>query len=121
MKTATVTIGRNIGNEPMSQTEWNNFIDQTTNALKAFETQVYGLGDTWTELHLGQGSWNGITEDSAKITLFYQEPKSSFTNDEQEAEDDLRKTLGDLAYRFEQDAVALNFGHSVLVVAKVGA
>ena len=121
MKTVTVTIGRNVKATPLSTDEWATFVNRAKDSLVAFESQINGLDSTWTETHFGTGTWDGVPEDSAKVTLFYETATGTFTSgEEQEAEDELRQTLAALATRFGQDAIALNFGHSVLISAKAG-
>jgi deoxyadenosine/deoxycytidine kinase len=125
MKTATVTIGRNNKNPqigPLWDSEWETFIDRVTAALRSFESKANGGDDTWTEIHLGTGTWNNIPEESAKITIFYTAEDSSR---EQKAINELKETLAILGNIFEQDAIALSLGTSELVSAlssfKVGA
>lgn len=115
MKTATVTIGRNTNNTPITPlwpSEWENFIDRVTAALRVFEVEANAGDDTWTEIHLGTGNWNNVPEESAKITVFYTAEDSSR---EQRAIDELKQTLALLSHIFQQDAIALSLGTSELI------
>lgn len=108
----TVTIGRNIGDKPMDRETWEHFQKAVLNTLKyAFSPRQI----EWHEIHFGRGEWNGVREDSAKITLFTSVPFP----------EDLRKSflketpffgaLSTYARIYGQDAVAFTTGKSTLI------
>ena len=118
----TVTIGRNAPvtdptrpqyddvtgariTEPMSDQRWREFdMDaQGTLANNVFERQIIAI-----ERHLGRGSWEGIEEESVKITYLL---KSALTD---EAIATLSRELSELARFYDQDAIALTIGTSTL-------
>ena len=104
MHTYTVTIGRNVGDVPMSEGEWAEFKRRATKALDSF-----GEGADGGESHEGFGVWDETPEQSFKRTLLKDEPMS---------DDDLHSLkleLVTLARQFDQDAVALTIGQSELI------
>lgn len=84
-----VTIGRNVGDEPMDDDKWREFQDRVRYAIAKngyeFITQA-----------VGHGYWEDTVEDSAIWV---------FTGGEGKAYQ-LHTELGHLAYYFEQDAIA---------------
>lgn len=106
MQTVTVTIGRNIGETPMRKREFDTFQSAALAILSLHTT-----GQTWIETHIGQGTWlneahDVIQEESAKITILGVESKDMAA---------IQLALSVLADTYEQDAIALSFGESVLV------
>ena len=101
----TVTIGRNVGDVPMSERRWHEFDTdvQGTLANNVFARQIIAV-----ERHLGRGSWEGVEEDSIKITYLL---KSALTD---EAIATLSRDLSELAWFYDQDAIALTIGTSTL-------
>lgn len=131
MQSITVTIGRNvparhadsavkdglavkgIGADRIVLTDesWANFTDRVLDALKSFESRVGGLESTWTEIHNGVGAWEGVLEESRKITLFYETdgmPVGIETAD-------LKQQLLSIRTGYYQDAVAVVIGESNLI------
>lgn len=109
--TVTVSIGRNVGDVPMPIHRWRQFQMDTHGVIadSVFEKQI-----EFIERHVGEGSWDGVTEDSVKITFGL---KSALT---EEALDSLRHTLTGLARFYDQDAIALTIGQSELIYAREG-
>lgn len=101
MNTITVTIGRNVGDEPMSPSSWNNFIFDTR---KAF---LQSAEDVWAGA-LYTGGWNGHSEDAY---ILYGPSKSESAA----AVTILRQTLAILATKYGQDAIGLSVGEGELV------
>ena len=118
----TVTIGRNAPvtdpalpqyddvtgeriTAPMSDQRWGEFgrDAQGTLANSVHERQIVAI-----ERHLGRGSWEGVEEDSLKITYLL---KSALTD---EAVATLSRDLSELARLYDQDAIALTIGTSTL-------
>lgn len=92
----TVTIGRNVGDEPMSLAAWRDFQDtlvlHVTNVLKP--SLQFGP-------FFGEGSWQGVTEQSVVFTFVVGYTTSV---------DDVNSVLTGLAIRFGQDAIAYASG-----------
>lgn len=105
----TATIGRNISTSTsayeMSAVRWETFIDYVSEQLSVY---VFRTDDA-IEIHRGTGVWDGVKEDSAKITLLKAQAPL-----EEKALDDLRRHLSELARMFDQDAIALTIGESEL-------
>lgn len=62
-KTVVVSIGRNIGDEPMRLREWVGFVEAILSRLECFGLEVLSLprGDATGQM----GCWGGRYEDSA--------------------------------------------------------
>lgn len=102
MHVITVTIGRNVGNIPMSLTLWEQFKgDVEADMLAAVPSDI-------VETHFGTGVWDGVEEESAKITLLrHSEPTAAMLAK-------LRAYLSKSARHYGQDAIALTIGQSEL-------
>lgn len=109
MHQTTVTIGRNVpsnNNEPMSDREWADFQNSVVRGL--YSTLAY-QGEGAAEAHYGVGTWDGVSEESCKISVLHPEPMS---------EGDkafLRGWLQGTKINFYQDAIAFITGESELV------
>jgi hypothetical protein len=95
----TVTIGRNIGNEPMGERTWRAFQDTVQTALQHADA---GKRPTFLASYTGQGEWQGVSEQSVIFSASYD----GATIDR----DALSSLLGRIAKVFKQDAVALSIG-----------
>ena len=104
MYSYTITIGRNVNNEPMSNEAWEGFKRSTTYALE----DSIGRRAQFESFY-GVGSWEGTEEESYKITALGQHTAS------QADLGLLRDRLAQLALDFGQDAIALTIGQSELV------
>lgn len=99
MQYVQANIGRNVGDEPMSDADWDKFIAATASAIINA-----CLNRTEIEFHYGRGTWEGITEASCHISTLAQSvdvPK-------------LWSKLRDLARQFGQDTVALIIGSELV-------
>lgn len=94
----------------MSDKEWASFIT-TVKADLNLVLVILGLLDAPIETHIGQGTYNGNSEDSAKISTYFE---GELPEDFQKA---LKVCLRSTALRFKQDAIALSIGQSELVLA----
>ena len=111
MLAITVTLGRNYGesagdahNAPMSDAEWSDFQTEVSAAIHA---RVLDGADVWEERHYAvSDAWNGVPEESVKVTVLGAERFQV---------QGLAETLKPIGKRYHQDAVALTYGHSVLV------
>lgn len=108
MYSYTATIGRNVGETPMSDSDWETFIDDVTSDMSnsAWPNQIEAV-----EIHRGKGSWQGIEEESAKITVLL---KSALPEDGERSLNMLRGYLSENARLYGQDAIALTIGVSEL-------
>ena len=102
MYSYSVTTGRNVGETPMSDIDWDTFVSDVTEELAYHMIE----GDDILEIHRGQGSWQGVVEDSAKVTLMSEER----INVER-----LKNRLCRIARANMQDAIALTIGECELV------
>lgn len=114
----TVTIGRNVPNvpptnrpdltlavpaSPMSALDWTEFQQAVSDALWSTSS---GTHAAWTERHYGTADWEGVTEESAKISLL----GADFTHVVA-----LRSRLETIRGMYAQDAIALSVGTSDLI------
>lgn len=108
---AQLNIGRNIGTDPMSDAQWQGFINDCILALSvAADTTntdvTYSVaGDV--QVHYGKGDWIGMVEESAHLSLFWDKGIDV---------DNLTSMLPRIAANHEQDAIAVVTG-STLVAA----
>jgi len=106
-KTITVTIGRNIGSLPMDSKQWWNF---QHSILKIGENlgKVYFAGSSdngkW-RMKMEDGRWKGITEDNFNVVF------SVVAGNISQVKDKLTK----LKVEYEQEAIALTIGETVLL------
>jgi hypothetical protein len=106
MYQTTVTIGRNIGTEPMRARDWLRFANSVGSALHVIGTDL--------ETHTGTGSWTdaqGVTtyEDSMRLSVRH-ETTPSITQLHT-----LQTILASLALTYGQDAIALSTARVILV------
>ena len=103
---AQLNIGRNVGNTPMAQDRWEWFVNMAQFILIGAQHRIGGspAGDSqWadTQVHYGTGIWNGATEESAHISLFWEQGMDV---------DYIREQAGAVARMFEQEAIAVIVG-----------
>lgn len=110
MQCITITIGRNVGDVPMTTNRWQSFRSNADYALR----ELVGFDQPY-ELHEGVGEWNGVREDSHKVTVLLKEPIDAFLQDK------LRARLAMLADSYRQDAIALTISESELIAAREAA
>lgn len=109
---AQLNIGRNVGTVPMDDTQWGRFIEHAKAAL------AYGAGEDrrWfpaerdariaqAQVHYGTGEWAGVAEDSAHVSLFAEDGIDVAK---------LQAMASDLASMFEQDAIAVILGSTLI-------
>jgi hypothetical protein len=103
MLTVMVSIGRNVGNTPLSDRDWTFFLNDAADVIRRqFED---------AEFHFGKGVWDGISEDSVHITVY----RESVTEGMRYA---YREGLSRLARHYGQDAIALTISEPELISAK---
>ena len=102
--TITVTVGRNIAGAPMTAEHWES-LQRRVRTILAYATTGHGR----IESHYGVGVWDGVVEDSAKVTRYGtawgQERNAAW----------LRAELGEVARVYRQDAIALVIGEGELI------
>lgn len=119
MNITEIRIGRNIGNVPMPAVDWQRFIDEARTDLVDFAKDIQAE-NYWTEVHTGTGTFEGISEDSAIITLYWDNGNPTPARVEH-AHNQLTDHLIWLAAWYHQKAVAAVHGTSTLVSAEVSA
>jgi hypothetical protein len=99
MHTISLTIGRNVDAEPMSDDLWTMFKAVTRMTLEEYRHDAI-------ECHEGRGTWYGVTEDSYKVTILatQQWTDAELVN--------LRREVTSLAWHANQDAIAVTRGES---------
>lgn len=113
----TATIGRNysvysatsdllIDRKTLDDSEWRMFQDDVSHEMrKCFDARTVEL----VERHYGVGSWEGVEEESCKVTfvLKHEIPADDLN--------EMRYRLTELARHYGQSAIALHHGVSELV------
>lgn len=109
---AQLNIGRNVGTEPMTDWLWEWFVDGAANLLveavkiRSFASEARPtVKRSDVQVHRGQGEWDGVTEDSAHVSLYWQHGIDT---------DLLTGALPSLAHMFGQDAIALVTGSTLV-------
>ena len=132
MHTVTVTIGRNVPTPAtftqdlndltytvvgpalqetlvLTDSAWAGFTELVTDALTNYAQDSHAT-EYWVETHDGLGVWEGVPEQSRKLTLLFDVPPAL-----QSPTTDLLITLTSARSGYYQDAVAVSFGDSTLV------
>lgn len=66
----TVTVGRNVGSEPMGDGLWDEFRDSVAECLDGW-CRVIDLDDGFTLSHShGVGEWDDVPEDNYTVTAY---------------------------------------------------
>lgn len=107
----SVTIGRNVGDEPMSTHDWRLFRESVNMHLTIIAT-IDDVQIDAIETTRGTGEWNGVREDNARVVMRTLSPLS------ETALGKLRVRLGNLATANMQDAIAFTIGTSELIDAR---
>lgn len=107
MQCITITIGRNVGQTPMTTDDWVSFKQSANYALR----DLVGYDKPY-ELHEGIGEWGGHREDSHKVAVLLDTPIDAFLQDK------LRARLAQVANDYRQDAIALTISESELITAR---
>jgi len=96
----TVTIGRNLGSEPMSPHDWADFQSLTTQAARDLLAPTLTFGP-----FTGSGEWDDVVEESAVFIFVSHYPASVRA---------VESKLVAVASEFGQDAIAWSFGPNLL-------
>lgn len=102
MRTAYITIGRNIGQDPLPIQFWGDFKRET-----ALTAQIFGEVVTDAE---GRGVYGTIYEDTYILAV------SLWQNAD---EDELGRALDILAGKYHQDSIVLTVGEPQFRTSKV--
>lgn len=102
MFTTSVTIGRNIGTEPMSDSRWADFRSDVLDVIRAKGYEpLFDTCDVYLTTSLGRGFWDGYPEDNCTITLLHKNEISP------ENWESLRSSLRVQCARYRQGGIAL--------------
>jgi hypothetical protein len=100
-----VNIGRNVGDTPLEESNWNSFVNSVIYAIENTTAMKDGMPPR-AMVFRGTGSWDGIWEDTASVQLW----------DVAEVDgNDLTRRLRLLADTYGQDAIALTIGGTTLI------
>lgn len=98
-------IGRNIGSEPMTDSEWHGFIDSVKFAF-CFADQSASIMSDDISIHYGQGEWDGVPEESAYISFFDANQTIDIKH--------LKTQFRIIKKWYEQDTIALVIGSELI-------
>ena len=107
-----VTIGRNVGSEPMPRLLWEAFSRNVVETL-TWAGSRRGEANPTVEVRRGITSWEGQSEHSHRITLRVNEELYPETLAQ------VRNELAGYAKAYEQEAIALAVATSDLIYPKV--
>lgn len=104
-----VNIGRNfehstLGTVPMVSDVWREFQERVVYILLQLREHT-DMGEPTVEIHLGTGVWDGVPEESAKISVYHE---GGFDLDS------IREQLFRLKKEYSQDSIALIIGSELI-------
>lgn len=104
-----VNIGRNfehttLGTMPMVSDVWREFQERVVYILLQLREHT-DMGEPSVEMHSGTGVWDGIPEESAKISVFNE---GGFDLDS------IRAELSELKSEYKQESIALIIGSELI-------
>ncbi|MGH2569538.1 MAG: hypothetical protein ACRDGA_14465 [Bacteroidota bacterium] len=106
MQALVVSIGRNIGAEPMPNDVWQDFRDDVASVILGFGLVVFtGFGD---------GDWNEDDEESWTVIV-------SVGGQVSERDAEYRRVLAELSAlcdNYDQDAIAVTLGTTVFATRR---
>jgi hypothetical protein len=101
-------FGRNIDGVAMDDDRWETFIAEAHDYLEQLAAAVQSESDRelqqWIEVHRGNGSWSGVSEESAIVTLYTNGVPTELAHQR------LIPVAQAFAGEYQQDAVALVVG-----------
>ena len=120
--TTEIRFGRKTnlpGGRPLIDALWAQFQQEALDLLKKLADTI-GTEHHWTETHLGVGQWTTesgvtITEESAVVTLYWVPAEWTPEISAAPYLPALAPEIAGLAARYNQDAIAVVDGKSVLV------
>ena len=104
-----VNIGRNfehstLGNMPMVSNIWREFQERVVYILLQLREHT-DMGEPSVEIHTGVGDWDGVPEESAKISVYHE---GGFDLDS------IREQLFNLKKEYSQGTIALLIGSELI-------
>lgn len=104
-----VNIGRNfehstLGTMPMVGEAWREFQERVVHILLQLREHT-DMGEPSVEIHTGTGVWDGVPEESAKISMYNE---GGFDLDA------IRGHLAELKANYKQDNIALIVGSELI-------
>lgn len=117
-----------VTTEAFSDFLWARFQEDTKNAIQRATRRAMpdtlSFGDAFEnfEVHTGTGTWNGVTEESAHVSLYLDHDGFTFNGGTyQDHKPALRLALGDalqrLAHTWHQEAIAYLVTDSALALS----
>ena len=67
-----LNAGRNVGSTPLSLASWIRFQAELISTLEALDLYESMVRSQDIEIHYGQGSWQGVAEDSVHVSIFIE-------------------------------------------------
>lgn len=114
-----INFGRNLANdEPMPAVLWDEFRFRLGKVTTEFVEDIAWETDGRPELEYaeGTGTWNGITEVSGKLSIYFDQlTGADILRDYPITVAEYRDALARIAGDFGQDAVAMILTDSVLI------
>lgn len=104
MHLTTVTIGRNVGRQPMPGWRWENFTDEIRRVIRLLPNVAS------VTVFDGRGEWDGVEEDSRTFHVLHTAPVPASVLS------DWSIGLMSTADYFDQDAIA--YSHSASHLAE---
>lgn len=112
----TVTVGRNVGSEPMAAESWDSFRERVADCLAMWcRIDVQGGFFMLSHSH-GVGEWDGVPEDNYTVTAYGIERMG----DAASVFESVQSSMAGYARVWEQDAIAVTFGAVALVSPENG-
>lgn len=104
----SLTIGRNVGSDPMPPIQWCSCRNDAMEILRSAARDA-ALHVDAEERSFGIGVWDGIAEDNATLSI------RTTAKIDDSILNQLRKSVKALAATYRQDAIALTIGTSELI------
>ena len=104
MQTVTVTVGRNVGDKPMSAHQWDGFQSDVRKAVESVTAEL------WIASRVKHSEWQGVPEEA-----FIAYGPVVTTADVTDVKRALTIRLETLASRYGQEAIGVSWGESELV------
>lgn len=107
---AQLNVGRNVGSVPMDDSRWKWLVSTAQSVLMGAQHLVGNspMGNAQrgdTQVHYGAGCWGGVAEESAHISLFWEQGMRV---------EYIREQAAVVARMFEQDAIAVIIGSELI-------
>lgn len=112
----TVTVGRNVGSEPMGDGLWDEFCDSVAECV-AMWCDISVRDDGFILLHSrGVGEWDDVPEDNYTVTAYGIER----LGDAARVFESVQESMAGYARIWGQDAIAVTLGTVALVSPSEG-